>query len=121
MNDYTKMSDEELNSAIYEKSGWTREEFHGDAYWVALSSSTAISWLEMKDFSGDISDAMELVEEMRPDFFRIMLMCWDHDDKWACQCDKRCGHGEFIPPVTGESTTLPRSICITYLMWKDTK
>jgi hypothetical protein len=70
------------------------------------------------DWPRDIAAAWELVEEMRPNFYQIDIICWDHNNEWCVQCNPRHGHDEIIVPTYGKGATAPLAISRAYLLWK---
>lgn len=62
--------------------------------------------------------ALELLEEMRPHFFCINILSWDHTEKRYVQCDPRCGHDEHPAPLIGEGDSISEAICDAYIKWK---
>ena len=119
----SELTNKELRILIAKAKGW--EFVRGSTYYghktflvVRRSDDTIEIISDCPDWPTDIAAAWELVEEMRPYFFRIDVMCWDHTGNWAVLCNPRHGHDEHVIPTLGDADTAPRAICLAWLQWR---
>jgi hypothetical protein len=67
-----------------------------------------------------LESALELFEELRQNFFRVTLMCWDHmPSHYVVTCDYRQGHNEDIKPIEASGETIQIAICRAWIAWKE--
>lgn len=117
-----EMTDDEVRFEIAKIKGYVKGKGRMDsAYYCNFDwwyTPTGGRTSCLPEWTYDIAVAMPLLEEMRPNFFDILLICHDYDDKWYCQCSLREGHDENIRPVTGINIKLPSAISRAYLKCK---
>ena len=115
MNDYSKMTDEELNEAIFKAKGWVFLSLPAIPAWQRPSKNGVESWYFSfpPNYTNDWRLAGELLEEMR-DKCLVSLMNGRLDNPhWVC--------GIFANPrvISTNASTPQRAICEAWLAWKD--
>jgi hypothetical protein len=103
-----------------DESEWHLGEIYDYSYFVDSLGQYANGDV-LPNWTGDIAEAKKLQEEMRPHFFCIFILCWDHTDKRVCQCEYRQGHTKLIQPLTGDGNSESAAICEAYAKWKGEK
>src|SRR5512140_3110029 len=122
---YENMTDDNIRNEIARRKGWNYGQV-GEHYGANNERIPVMGWTrggyivyDPPDWLTDISAAWGLVQELKPHFFQVHVMCWDHTDKWVCQADSRHGHDEPKKWIAGEGPTASRAICIAWLIAND--
>lgn len=127
MEDYSKLSDEELSMLVAEKvMGWTVQDgkMHGKAQKVAADAhghtKHSFSCGCSEDFhpTTDIADAMIVVEKMwEKGWWATMLTPWNADDDLYHVRFTPHGVAEHESPMreSAINESLPRAICLAAL------
>lgn len=111
----SELTTEQINEQIYRLQGWENLGYPAIPTWQKPGAQL---WYEPK-YSTDPAAALELVEEMRPHFFSVMIMGWDHTEEWCVECTPRHGHDEAVRRPFGKATSLPAAVCLAYIAWKE--
>lgn len=115
MNDYSKMTDEELNEAIFKEKGWQKLPFPASPEWQRPTVNGVEHWwfVMTPDYTHDWRLCGDLLEEMRNQCFVSLMNGRLDNPAWVCII--------FLNPA-GISTSAPtpqRAICEAWLAWKE--
>jgi hypothetical protein len=115
MTDYSKMTDEQINEAIFKAKGWVELPPPAAPPWQRPSDGGVESWHSSfpPDYIHDWRLCGELLEEMR-DKCLVSLMNGRLDNPaWVCSI--------FLNPagISTIASTPQRVICEAWLAWKE--
>lgn len=117
---------DELNERIYRAWGWEKLPWPASPRWQKPMPDGTMAMYAELDYSRNIMDAWNLVENMRNAGLLVILKGWppDHVNKfdgvarrWVCEMI--CKDTE--PHYFTEAETAPLAICKTWLAWKEGK
>lgn len=118
MTDYSKMTDEQVNEAIFRAKGWQKQAF---GFWELREDegiTTSIAMAELPDYTHDWRLAGELLEDMPG-----ACIARDGIDAWYCG-SKFSDYIDVYFEAPGSdfdavATTPQRAICEAWLAWKE--
>lgn len=132
-----KMTNEEVNARIAELKGLANRPHLETQYEEGVTEDGEDGWDGFycprchhhesmlsstpcyPNWAGDDEKALELLKEMRPHFFSVMLIGWDHTEEWCVEATPRHGHGEVVQRPLGKATTIALAICMFYISCKE--